>query len=118
MKFLVSVLLTALLAFALGLYLPWWSIAIAAFAVAVFIHLKPGYSFLSGLVALFLLWGIMAWAKSAANQHILADKMSVLVLKTENSMALVLVTALIGAVVGGLAALSGSLFRSVLKSNN
>ncbi|WP_336514060.1 hypothetical protein [Pollutibacter soli] len=118
MKFLVSIILTALLAFALGLYLPWWSIAIASFAVAVFIHLKPGFSFLSGLIALFLLWGTMAWARSAANQDILANKMSVLVLKTENSLLLVLVTALIGALIGGLAALSGSLLRSVMKSNN
>ena len=118
MKFLVSILLTALLAFALGLYLPWWSIAVAAFVVAACIHLKPGFSFLSGLVALFLLWGIMAWARSAANNDILAEKMSVMVLKSDNSFLLILVTALIGAIVGGLAALSGSLLRSVMKSNS
>jgi hypothetical protein len=33
MKFSVTVILIAILTFALGLYLPWWSLAIAAFGV-------------------------------------------------------------------------------------
>ncbi|MDX2048048.1 MAG: hypothetical protein SFU87_14755 [Chitinophagaceae bacterium] len=115
MKFIVSVLLTALLAFAAGLYLPWWSIAIASFLVASVLYQKPLLSFLCGFTAIFLLWGILAWLRSAGNNHILAAKASLLILKTENPVLLILVTGLIGAVTGGLAAWSGTLFRRIIK---
>ena len=55
MKFFVSLLLTALLSFAACLYLPWWSIALAAFLVAALVPQKPFRSFLAGFAALFLL---------------------------------------------------------------
>jgi len=116
MKFIVSVILVMILAFAFGLYLPWWSIAAAAFTVAVAIKQKPLNAFLFGFVALFLLWGILAWMKDAANDNLLGSKMATLILKTDNSLLLVLTTALIGAVISGLAALSGSLLRSVIKT--
>jgi hypothetical protein len=45
MKFIVSLLLTALLSFALCLFLPWWFIAVAAFLVALSIPQKRGLAF-------------------------------------------------------------------------
>ena len=111
MKFIVSLLLTALLSFALCLFLPWWFIAAAAFLVAVSIPQKPGLAFVSGFLALFLLWGIMSFLISSANDHLLAHKVSVMILKAGNPYLLMVVTALIGGLVAGLAALSGSLLR-------
>jgi hypothetical protein len=111
MKFFVSILLTALLSFAFGLYLPWWSLAIAAFVVAALIPLHPGLSFASGFLALLLLWGIMAWMISTGNDHILAHRMSQVILKKDAPGRLVMATSLIGALVGGFGALSGRLFR-------
>lgn len=114
MKFLISILLTALLAYALGLYLPWWSIAIAAFTIAVLIRQKPMWAFVSGFTALFLLWGLMSWIMSSNNDHILAQRMSMVVLKTASPVLLILLTALIGSLIGGLGALSGCLTRRIL----
>lgn len=111
MKFIVSIVLIALLSFAACLYLPWWSIAIVAFIVAALIPQQPGKSFLSGFVALFLLWGIIAFSISAGNSHLLAHKVSVLILKMDSPYLLVVATAVIGALVAGLAALSGSYLR-------
>ena len=54
-KYIVSILLTALLSFVCGLYLPWWSIAVAAFAVSLLIRQRPLASFLSGFLGVFLL---------------------------------------------------------------
>jgi hypothetical protein len=48
MKFLTATLLTLLLAFVSGLYLPWWGIAIVALLVAAIVHQKAGKAFLSG----------------------------------------------------------------------
>lgn len=111
MKFFVSLLLTALLSFAACLYLPWWSIALAAFLVAALVPQKPFRSFLAGFTALFLLWGGLSFFISRANEHILAHKISLLLIKSDSPYLLMLATAFIGALVAGLAALSGSYLR-------
>jgi hypothetical protein len=114
MRWIINVFLIALLSFALCLYLPWWTIAIAAFLVAFLIPVKPGYAFIAGFVSLFLLWGALSLFLSVSNHHLLAGKISTLILQKESPYLLILLTATIGAVVGGFAALSGSLFRKVI----
>lgn len=111
MKFVVSILLTVLLSFVVCLYLPWWSIAVASFIVPLFIIQKSYLAFLSGFIALFLLWGTLALWISTENNHLLAHKISMLVIKSDSPLLLIGLSALIGAVVAGLSALSGSLFR-------
>lgn len=111
MKFIASLILTILLSFVACLYLPWWSIAITAFIVAALIPQKPGKAFLTAFLALLLLWGGLSFWISYKNEHILAHKISLLVLKMDNPYLLVLCTALIGALVAGFAALSGSYLR-------
>ena len=111
MKFIASLLLTALLSFAACLFLPWWSIAIAAFLVALLIPQKAGKAFITGFAALFLLWGGLSLWMSNANEHILAHKVSVLMIKADNPYLLILATAVIGALVAGFAALTGSYLR-------
>ena len=111
MKFISSFILTALLSFAACLYLDWWSIAIAAFIVAVLIPQSPGKAFLTGFLALFFLWGVLSFWISSKNEHLLAHKISLLVLKIDSPYLLILVTAIVGALIASLAALSGSLLR-------
>jgi hypothetical protein len=111
MKFFISLILTILLSFAACLFLPWWSIAIAAFVVAALIPQKPLKAFLTGFIALFLLWGALSFWMSNNNDHILAHKVSQLILKMDNPYLLILATALIGALVAGFAALAGSYLR-------
>jgi len=111
MKFITSLILTALLAFAACLFLPWWSIAIAAFIVAALIPQNPGKAFITGFTALFLLWGALSFWISNNNEHLLVRKISMLVLKMDSPNVMIFITALIGALVGGFAALSGSYLR-------
>jgi hypothetical protein len=111
MKFFVSLLLTALLSFAACLYLPWWSIAIAAFIVAALIPQGAVKSFLTGFTALFLLWGALSFWISNNNEHLLAHKVSMVLLKMDNPWILIFATAIIGALVAGFGALSGSFLR-------
>lgn len=111
MKFIVSLLLIALLSFVVCLYMPWWSIAIVAFVVAAIVPQKPLASFFSGFLALFILWlGLTAWI-SSANGNVFAHKISMLILKMDNILVLMLVTAFIGALVAGFGALTGSFVR-------
>ena len=111
MKFIVSIILIALLSVAACLYLPWWMIAVAAFLVTALIPQKPGQSFLTGFISLFLLWGSLAWYISISNNNLLAHKISLLILKTDSPFVLIIATALIGALVAGFGALSGSYLR-------
>jgi hypothetical protein len=108
MKFTISILVTAALSFATCLFLPWWSIAIAAFVVAAVIKQSAAKSFLSGFTALFLLWGFLSFYISSANGHALAQKISLVLLKMDNVWVLIFATALIGALTAGMGALSGS----------
>lgn len=112
MKFIVSLIITALLSFSACLYLPWWSISIMAFVVAVLIPQKPGKAFLASFMALFLLWGGLSFWISYNNEHILAHKISMLILKMDDPYLLILATGSIGGSVAGFAALAGSFLRN------
>jgi len=111
MKFIVATILTMLLSFCACLFLPWWSIAIAAFAVSVLIPQAPAASFLTGFVGLFLLWGLLSFWISTKNDDILAHRVSLLLLKSDSPMLLILLSAVIGALVGGFAALTAAYLR-------
>ncbi len=112
MKLLVAILLTALIAFVGGLYLPWWSIAIAALLVAVMVHQKAGKAFIAGFLGVFLLWGGLAWWIDMKNEGILAAKIASVLPLGGSAIVLILVTGLIGGLVAGFAAMSGSYLRA------
>lgn len=113
MKFIVSTIVTALLAYAFGLYFPWWSLTIAAFAVAYFVPQRPLWSVVSAFTGLFLLWGLMAWLISLSNGHILAHRLSLLIVKSDSPAMLIFLTALLGALPAALSALAGSMLRKM-----
>jgi len=111
MKFITSLFLMALLSFSFCIFLPWWSIAIACFVVAICIPQKNWVSFIAGFISLFLLWYGLSFWMSFQNGHILANRISKFILLQENSFLLVFITAFIGGIVGGFSALSGTLIR-------
>ncbi|MEP6467779.1 MAG: hypothetical protein ABJB05_15825 [Parafilimonas sp.] len=111
MKFIVVVLLTALLGYAAPLYFTWWSFAVCSFIVALFIHQKPFIAFVATFLGLFLLWGIMAMIIDNANNHLLSQKVAQVLPLNGSSILLILITALIGGLVSGFAGLAGSLVR-------
>jgi hypothetical protein len=111
MKLIVSILLIALLGFVAGLHLPWWGIAVAAALVNVLLPLRPGLAFLSGFIGIFLLWGVLSWGIDSANGSILSQRIAQILPLGGSSVLLILVTALVGGLVGGMAALSGSYLK-------
>lgn len=112
MKILVAIILTALLSFVLGLYLPWWSVAIAAFVSVLLIPLRSSRAFLAGFLGVFILWFLLALWIDVKNQGTLSRKVAEIFPLAGSSFLIILVTAVIGAVIGGFAALSGSYLRS------
>jgi len=118
MKFLITTLLIALLSFLSGLYLPWWCFALAACLVSALIPQRPFLSFLAGFLALFLLWGGLAWSIDTANNSILSGKIAQILPLGGSSYLLILVTAFIGALVGGGSSLAGSFLTTTRKSRD
>jgi len=112
MKFFNSVLLTALLSFIAGIYISyWWFFAVIAFLVAALIHQKGFKAFLAGFIALFILWFVLAFWIDITNESVLSVKIAS-ILEVGSKWILMIVTACIGGLVAGFAALSGSYLRS------
>lgn len=113
MKFFNSVLLTALLSFIAGIYIPyWWFFAVVAFLVAVLIQQKGFKAFFAGFLALFILWFVLAFWIDLVNESVLSVKIASILPLDGSKWILMVVTAFIGALVAGFAALSGSYLRS------
>lgn len=112
MKFVTATILTALLAFISGLFLPWWGIAITSLLVAVLVHQKAGKAFLAGFVGVFILWAGLAWWIDMKNNGILSKKIAGILPLGGSSIVLILVTGLVGGLVAGFAAMSGSYLRA------
>ena len=113
MKFFNSFLLTALLSFIAGIYISyWWFFAVVAFLVAALIHQKGYKAFFAGFLALFILWFVLAFWMDLANEGVLSVKIASILGLGASKWILMIVTACIGGLVAGFAALSGSYLRS------
>ncbi len=109
MKFIAGVILIAAFSAIAEYFLPWWSAAVVAFLISLLMGLRPGRSFAMGFLGIALLWLVFALWHDTANQHILSTRMGGLFhLPAYGFMA---VTILVGALIGGLSALSASFFR-------
>ena len=135
LEFLLKTLLIAGLAFLVGRFtpLPWWSVAVIAFLVGILFGKKPKkrrvhgkmpkrlpFSFLSGFIAIFFLWGGMAIWMNSQNDSLLGDQIFQLlplsfIPETLGPYALALISALLGGLVGGLSSLTGNAFGEAIK---
>ena len=108
MKLIFPIIAIAIMSAIAQNFLPWWIIAPIAFTMTYMLRLKPFESFLAGFVALFLLWAGMAFFIDRANEHILSQRIALL-LHLSQPMLLIVITGLIGGLVAGFAGLSGGL---------
>lgn len=115
MKYLAALALTLALSYLLPTFLPWWSIALSAFLVAVVIPQKAFKSFQCGFLGVLLLWLITTLAIDIGNDHILSARMASILPLKGSSMLLILLTALLGGIIGGGSALTGFYFRNLIR---
>ena len=114
MKFVISILLAALLTYAIGIYgnLPWWSFVITNFIIAIALPIKPAQAFTAGALGVGSLWAGLAFGTDMANNHILSTKVANILPMGGSYLLLIFATASIGALLGGLASLTGSFIRA------
>lgn len=116
LKFLTAFLLSALLAFAIGLFsLPWFGFVITSLVVAVAIPQKPSKAFFACFLGVFALWLVNMIVIDVKNEHILSQKMADMLKLRGSSSLLIIISALLGGLLSGLGALTGSLARKVVK---
>lgn len=107
MKFIIQILLTIIVCFVFQSFLPWWTLVVGAGGTAYFSANKAFKSFAAGFIGASLLWLGMAYYLDITTQSIITEKVNKLL--PLNSF---LLTGLIGGIVGGLSALTGTLLRS------
>jgi hypothetical protein len=107
MKFLIQLLVTSVVCFALQSFLPWWTMAVGAFTVAYLMGNKGFPSFLAGFLGVAVLWVGMAYYIDALTHSILTEKINRLL-----PINAFVVTLIVGGLVGGFASLTGSMMRS------
>jgi hypothetical protein len=108
MNFMKQSLFTGALCLLLQYFLPWWTLVIGAFLGGYLFGRKGRVSFLAGLLGVGMLWLLTALWIDIQTQSILTEKIARLLL-VKNPVLLFLVTALIGGLPGGFAALTGTL---------
>jgi len=109
MKFLTAFIAIAFISFLSGIYFPWWSVSIVAFAVSFFIKQRPVVAFFCGFTSILVLWIGLSFWMSLNNDHILAQKLSLLVFKKDKPWLIFLLTGFLGGLVAGVSAFSASL---------
>ncbi|RLD29532.1 MAG: hypothetical protein DRI75_03005 [Bacteroidetes bacterium] len=111
----INFLLTLFLAYILALFLPWWSVMVAALITSFLIPLKKATVFIIPFLAVSLLWIIQSWLLSSANDYTLARKIAILFSLGENPVLLIIVTGLVGGLATGIAGIFGKQCKLVLK---
>ncbi|NLR60174.1 hypothetical protein HGH93_18825 [Chitinophaga polysaccharea] len=115
MKSFAHFLLILVLAYIAGMFLPWWSVAVVAFLVTLLMPLSPGKSFFSAFLGIFVLWLMLAFYMDVRNDHLLANRMSEMILKVKSAPLIGIVSAFLGALVAGFAASSAAFLRVTKK---
>lgn len=96
------------------LVLPWWSILIIAFAMALLLKSKIKHPFWLGFIPVFSAWVFLCLWKSILNQNLLAARIAKLFHLPHWSI-LILITGIIGGLLGGLGVYTGYWLRKDLK---
>ena len=108
---------TLVLAVIFSFFMPWWSVMLAAFIAAVLFPLRSLSVFLIPFLAIFIFWATYALMLSAANDFTLAKKIAILLPFGGNPYILILVTAVIGGIAAGVAAVFGKQCQSLVLAN-
>lgn len=108
MKLLLHILILIIVTFILQSFLPWWSMAIGAFAIAYGFAHSGIKSFLAGFIAIGLVWLGLAIYIDVASASILTTKVAQL-FPTKTVPLLFVLTVFIGGLVGGMASLTGAI---------
>jgi hypothetical protein len=114
MKFLLFTLLSALVVVFLNIVAPYWVVMIAVTALAALIRPTVWGGFLGGGLGMGLVWLGQTLYISAVTSSTLPDKMGAL-MALGSGLSLMLLTAVLGFILGGCSGLLGVMFRNLIQ---
>lgn len=106
---MLTIISIAITAWLLGLFLPWWSLALPCLIFGSLMDKKTGSSFLYGFLGIGLLWFIQTLIIHISNEGILTTRIAEL-FSLPHPALVILVTVAIGGLAGGLSTLTGFFF--------
>ncbi len=108
MRFVIQMVIILAIAFFMELFMPWWSVAVAAFIGGLLLPTRM--NFLAGFLAIGLLWLMKALVTELSANSDFADRVARIFMLSNKTILLIVTFALIG-LVGGFAAMTGSALR-------
>ena len=118
MKKISNFALTIILALVFSMFLPWWSVMLAAFLAGAIVRLRNVSAFFVPFLAIALFWIVYAWVLSNANDFILAQKIAELLPLSGNVYLLLLITGIVGGLSAGTAAVFGNQLRAAFSKQD
>ena len=106
MNFLLTLIVTAVLQF----FTPWWTIALVPFVVAVWRPENSLKSFAIGFTAIAILWFAYGLYLHMVSEGTMSNRIAE-IFSLPGGILLLVVTAIVGGLLGGFASLAGSLTR-------
>ncbi len=106
MKFLLQIIATIIGSFIVQYFFPWWTMALVALVTSYYFGNSGIASFTAGFIGTGLLWLAMAFYLDTTTQSILTEKVNKLF--PVNVFVLMVI---VGGLVGGFAALTGTLMK-------
>lgn len=113
MRALLATILIAGLSLAATWFAPWWTLAPVSFLVCFF--LRPRRTFLVGFLGVFLLWLAVGLIRDLPNDHVLSARMAGVLPLGGMWWLYLIVSAIIGGLVGGFAGWSGAALRRLFR---
>lgn len=107
MKFLSATLLSGILFYTMGLFLPWWGSFVVGVIVGMLMHQNYFLSFLSVFTGVLLVGLGYIFYVSIQNDHILAKRISLMIIKEESPVLLIIISSLISALTAGISSITG-----------
>ena len=111
---MISILIIALLSAVAQLVLPWWSIALVAFAYCFGRPQGSGRAFLYSFLGVALVWFVYALFQHIQTDGILTSRISEVLKLPANPFFLLIITPLLGGLVAGFAGVAGYFTRQAL----
>ncbi len=93
-------------------FVPWWGFVVVAFLVGLGLGKTGMQSFYTGFIAIAVVWLVNMIVRNMINDGILLGKIAEL-FPTPNGFVLMILTAILGGIVGGLAAATGGTGRQI-----
>lgn len=97
-----------------NLFLPWWSLLVPAFIFGIWLTEKGVAAFFTGFTAAGLAWLLQALIIDIFNGAVLSSRIAE-TLSLPAPWFLLLITFIIGGIMGGMGTLSGYLFKNALR---